>query len=134
MPLFRPHGSTIPIKLPPGTKIEMARKVSSRNGTTTRDLAILASNVGLVQDTDAGRQAFEKWFAEDPAVARQALFSQVRARRVAASSPTPSNDYPSNWRPGVRATEPSATTQYPSSWRRAAGIGGRRKRITTARD
>jgi hypothetical protein len=57
-----------------------------QNGTTTvPELAILASNVGLVEDTEQGRQAFTAWYATDQKAARAALFARAAARRVAAS-------------------------------------------------
>lgn len=57
-----------------------------QNGTiTVPELAILASNVGLVENTEQGRQAFVAWFATDQKAARAAVFARAAARRVAAS-------------------------------------------------
>jgi hypothetical protein len=88
----------------------MARRRQDDGKTTVRELAILASNCGLVDKSDEGKRAFTAWLANDPKAARKALFSRVAAQRVAASA--------------AEATAPPKN--YPQTWLRAAGIGNRR--------
>ncbi len=94
-----------------------------QNGTTTvKELAILAGSSGLVANAEDGRQAFCAWWAKDQKAARNALFTPVAARRVAASA-------------AKGAAAPAR--KYPRGWLRAAGIGGRRgqgTRITEGND
>lgn len=44
-----------------------------KNGVQVCDLAVLASSVGLVENSDDGRQAFCAWWANDNKAARKAL-------------------------------------------------------------
>lgn len=61
------------------------------SGVKVGDLAVLASSVGLVENSDDGRQAFCAWFANDQKAARKALFSRVAARRAAAAKTAPAH-------------------------------------------
>lgn len=83
------------------------------NGTTTiGELAILAGSIGLVENTEDGRQAFSAWWANDKAAARKALFSRVAARRVAASASKAAGTG------SGKASAGAQPTAYPKSWGR----------------
>ena len=125
------------------------------SGVKVGDLAVLAGTVGLVDNSDDGRNAFLAWYANDQRAARKALFSRVEARRVAAAS-TPrtitaaeaqaarsgeSTNYPANWTPrGAAASVRAATAagqrlavvapQYPPGWLAAAGQAKRQGGVT----
>lgn len=77
-----------------------------QNGTTTvTELSQLAASVGLVENSENGRQAFSAWYATDAKAARKAVFAKTAARRVAASAAKaaaastgkPSAEYPASW-------------------------------------
>lgn len=130
------------------------------SGVTVGDMAVLAANVGLVEASEQGKQAFLAWWNADQKAARGALFSRVEARRVAAANAAPKprtmtaaeaqagrsgepTDYPS-WmgRPkrgaaaSVRAATAAGQTlavvapQYPAGWLNAAGQAQRQGGIS----
>ncbi len=68
-----------------------------KNGTAKLgDLAILASSVGLVEQSEQGQQAFCAWLATDPKAARRALFARVAARRAASAQAARTGHRPSH--------------------------------------
>jgi hypothetical protein len=99
-----------------------------QNGTTTvTELSQLAASVGLVENSESGRQAFCAWYATDAKAARKAVFAKTAARRVAASAKAAA----------AASTGSTSARQYPGGWLAAAGIGGRRgkgARVTEGRD
>lgn len=106
----------------------MHKRKQTDGTTTVGELAILASNVGLVEQSDEGRQAFLAWYANDAKAARKAVFSKAAARRVQASAGKAA---------AASTGKASAQRQYPQGWLAAAGIGGRRgqgARVTEGRD
>lgn len=114
------------------------RTQQNPRATTFAELAILASSVGLVENSEAGRQAFTAWLAKDQKTARKELFAKVNARRVAASAAkaktAQATQYPAGWLRaagvGARAPQatvaPNATNQYPRNWLRGTAIPGPR--------
>lgn len=119
-----------------------------KTAPTFSELAILASSCGLVENSEAGRQAFTAWLAKDQKGARKALFTRIDARRVAAAkkAQAPATQYPTGWRraAGIDASAAKATTtpgagkQYPANWLRATAIpaapSGTGPRVVEARD
>lgn len=126
-----------------------------QNGTVSYEhLAILAGSVGLVENTEDGRQAFTAWLGKDLKAARKALFTRVAARRVAASAKASRSmtaaeaqagrtghptTYPAAWARQARSAAGSVARataqgqtpvivagQYPAGWLPAAGVAGRR--------
>ncbi len=120
------------------------------------ELSILASRVGLVENSDAGRSAFKAWLGTDHQAARKALFSRVATQRVAASAkqaavqPAAATATPAPAYRPLNAAEAQAAatghaTAYPASWRKSRAVGAAvvtaaraagsvRTRITAAND
>lgn len=120
-----------------------------KTAPTFSELAILASSCGLVENSEAGRQAFTAWLGKDQKGARKALFTRIDARRVAAAkkAQAPATQYPSGWRRAAGidasaatapATATATTKPYPRNWLRGTGTpaapSGTGPRITEARD
>jgi len=98
----------------------MTRK---KNGSATyNELAVLASAVGLVENTDEGRKAFTAWMSSDLKAARKALFSRVATRRAAASAAKAPTHRPINAAEaqGLRTGE---STRYPQAWAKGRSLG-----------
>lgn len=89
---------------------------------TYGELAVLASSVGLVEKSEAGRQAFVAWMSSDLAGARKALFQRVETRRVAAAKAKAPAYRPIN-AAEAQALRTGESTRYPQHWTNGRSLG-----------
>jgi len=96
----------------------------NKPSATYAELAILASSCGLVENSEAGRQAFVAWMSSDLKAARKALFNRVSARRLEAQKAAAKHPA---YRP-INAAEAQAlrtgeSTRYPQHWAQGRSLG-----------
>ncbi len=96
---------------------------------TREELSILASRVGLVDESDAGRASFAAWLGTDQQAARKALFGRVAAQRVAASA-TQARSISARVAAEAPAASTGGPTAYPAGWAKSRAIGAT---VVTAR-